>query len=96
MTHLTTINLSKNKIYQMELDSFLGLNNLKILDISHNELVMPSAFKSGIFKPLQTLEILYMQGTVLGYSYPDQALKDLINLKGTLHTGNIPILWPWI
>ena len=94
MTQITTINLFNNKISQMELDCFLGLNNLKVLDISHNELVMPSSFKPGIFKPLQNLEILYMQATVNSNSYPDQALKDLNNLKKLYMQGTYQAFSP--
>ena len=81
MLFTTVINLSFNKISQMEPDCFSGLHNLKVLDISHNQLAMPLSFSPGIFKPLQALEILYMQGTVNSNSYPEEALKDLINLK---------------
>ena len=82
---LIFLDLSHNKISTMESNCFAGLHHLRILDISHNELM--KSFEPGIFKPLQTLEILKMVGTINGDEYPDEELQDLINLRELYMSG---------
>ena len=84
---LISLDLSHNKITNIEMDCFSGLHHLKILDISHNKLTIPSSFHPGVFKPLQTLEILKMEGTTNGGQYPDEALRDLITLRELYMSG---------
>ncbi len=93
-TSLLDLDLSHNKISGLHLLSFQGLQNLKVLNISHNQLKMPSSFMPGVFQPLHSLEILVMHGTKREGGYPDDALKDLTNLKELYIKGTHQILGP--
>ena len=58
---MLVLDLSYNKIIVFTYDSFSGLNNLEVLNISHNQLGMPDDFISGVFSPLKSLKMIKMQ-----------------------------------
>ena len=81
MSRVTVLDLSYSNIHQLDTESFTGLEKLKVLDISNNKLFMPNRFPRRVFKPLKSLEVLKMHGTINRGAYPHLALQDLTSLK---------------
>ncbi|KAH9492229.1 hypothetical protein Btru_029281 [Bulinus truncatus] len=84
---LEELYMSNNQIFKLQTDCFKNLDNLIILDLKGNNLLMNNVtFQDGVFKPLKSLQVLYLNGnnpnvSEPGLSYPDVALSKLSNLS---------------
>lgn len=90
---LQTLVLGYNKITFLRSGSFNGLKQLKHLSLDHNKLDSNVSYADDLFKPLQNLTRLYIQGncdvhTAICY-YPEVALSSATSLE-YLHMDGIP------
>lgn len=68
MNDLKILNVSNNKIGQVHMNAFDGLNQLKTLDLSFNAL---GYILEHWFRSLTSLRELYLRGNILGTSIND-------------------------
>ncbi|KAH9492228.1 hypothetical protein Btru_029280 [Bulinus truncatus] len=84
---LEELYMSNNQIFKLQTDCFKNLENLIILDLQGNNLLMNDVtFQDGVFKPLKSLQVLYLNKnnpnvSEPGLSYPDVALSELSSLS---------------
>ncbi|KAH9492227.1 hypothetical protein Btru_029278 [Bulinus truncatus] len=84
---LEELYMSNNQIFKLQTDCFKNLDHLIILDLHGNNLLMNNVtFQDGVFKPLKSLQVLYLNRnnpnvSEPGLSYPDVALSELSSLS---------------
>ena len=81
MINLTYLDISNNRIKVLNKMSFKGLTQLKVLNISANNL-SDGSLPEGLFQPLSlSLLELDVRYNLVYKRYPDEAIKDLISLR---------------
>ncbi|CAL1538122.1 unnamed protein product, partial [Lymnaea stagnalis] len=83
---LNILILEANNLSDLHPDSFVGLENLKYLNLRNNHLKMPDAFPKGVFRPLTSLMYLNIQmnnrwGMATDAAYPETELVHLGSLR---------------
>ncbi|XP_039304608.1 adhesion G protein-coupled receptor A3 isoform X2 [Solenopsis invicta] len=81
---LIQLDLSKNAIYTVQVDSFVNLTNLRRLDLSNNKI---NSIGEGCFNGLENLERLDLSQNQIS-TIDSYAFKKLLNLKRLKLNGN--------
>ena len=83
-TNITLLDLSNNKIDEMDPNSFRHLHALETLNLAGNQLCLPADYPKGIFRDLTSLKTLKTFSNTcpsLHNNYPDDVFEDLTSLE---------------
>ncbi|XP_052819340.1 toll-like receptor 4 [Mya arenaria] len=89
-TEILYLNLNKNDLCYLEGEAFVGLSNLKFLNLSLNRLVWKDSFAPGVFAPLISLKNINLKCNYFNtFKGLDMELNLMKSLEGLLITPRI-------